>query len=997
MACYHFTIKTDKKPDGTKVAASTHVDYIAREGKYKDYDYPEQIENVIPDNRIFSDAPIEEAPELTRLLYRSPFGNIYYSNNGVLVSNNASVETVAIALGVTEKLYGGKVSLSGSELFQAQVLVAANELDLPLHFASTNLEEKYRQMQEEKIDVRREFQRNGGTVKKPKRIYKPNLKQRTFKDVAKKGFVLPSLSERSVVSTRKGTDMLLSDHDDANLLRQRTKLPRAVRWDVSGGRIKNVNTVRNAIMKNLQNHLDSVKAASHVQYINREAAFKQRGGCVYQNNHLPKWADGSAKKFFSAADRYEGTGNVRYKEIEFMLPNELSLDSHKEIIEQFLDNHLKNFYYHYAVHNKIGVMSNGEHHPHVHIMFSERKLDDAELEKERPASRFFAYPTRNPKSLSDKRKGGALKDRKWEDKNRSKYLSYMREDFAKIQNSILEKYNIPAQVDHRSLEVQRNEALANGNLRLAQLLDRMPEEYIGPENALKNNSKKVTNLKEYRAYNEEYRKLLYAADIMENSIEEDICNSTVNSNTEKIKDLTHHEIYKNDANKNSSTLHVLKENMLQALREVNALNRTVIWNKEAIDMAKLKFMTLEERELCQTLKDLHEQKSHWKDFQKSFTKPADYRQDALAAYSDLVPELEKQIKALDMQIQKFALKVQPISKRLADPLLQKKIQQETIKILWEDKSTKNRLDTANEKLENAIHALEEELQTQIKTNSSDEHIYTIDQVKELLTKSQEDLTIEYEKNIVAVKKLETRVISYNRAIAIAKDVYVKGDFKKLRDKTRALIKKEKSLETDKTVYKKESLEFSKLEKPSFWQSKERKLPYENKKAELSKKSTELSLRKKSIDVEKKELDQEQKRLNNLCNKSLGKAKIEDIAMGILQKNQPIKEKYEVLLKKTDELSKTLQHTKKQVNAVKDRSRLDGKNVKYKVTATAQPGGGSVKAPDAKTIANAILGDPKAVQLVARTKGNDEMEKDWSMMSEIEKEEKLNSIENLDRY
>lgn len=998
MACYHFTIKADKKPDGTKVAASTHVDYIAREGKYKDYDKTVQIENVIPDNRIFSDIPIEEAPDRTCLLYRSPFGNIYYSKNGVHVSDNTSVETVAIALGVTEKIYGGKVSLSGTALFQAQVLVAANEMNLPLHFADTHLEEKYKQMQEVKIDGRREFERNGGKIRKSKTVFKPHLKQRTFKDVTQKGFSLPNLSERPMVSTRKGTDMLLSDHDDANLLRQRTKLPSDVRWDVSGGRRKNVNTVRNAIMKNLQNHLDSVKAASHVQYINREAAFKQRGGCVYQNNHLPKWANGSAKKFFSAADRYEGTGNVRYKEIEFMLPNELSLDSHKEIIEQFLDNHLKDFYYHYAVHNKIGVMSNGEHHPHVHIMFSERKIDDAELEKERPASRFFAYPTRNPKSLSDKRKGGALKDRKWEDKNRSKYLFYMREDFAKIQNSILEKYNVPSQVDHRSLEVQRNEALTNGNLRLAQLLDRMPEEYIGPENALKNNSNKVTNLKKYRAYKEEHRKLLYAAEIMENSIDEDISNSTVNSTTEKIKELAHHEIYKSDSHRNMDILHSLKENMIKSLREVNTLNRTVIWNKDAIDMAKLKFMTLEERELWQELKTLQEQRSHWKSFQNSFKKPSEHRQEAIAAYTELAPELSNQIEDLNLKIQILALKVKPISERLSAPLIQKKIQQETAKILWEDKSTKARLKEATENLKIATNALETEIKAQMKNTSSDERIYSIEQVAELLVKTQDELTSDYEKNISSLQKLETRVISYERAIAMAKDVYVKGDFKKLRENFRKLKKKEKSLSNDKAQYTKVALEFSKLEKPSFFHSKEVKLTYENKKDELQQLATKLSLQEKSIAIEKTTLAQEQKRLNNLCVTSIGKGKIEEIAMGILRKNQPIKEKYESVLKKTDELSTSLQHTKKQIKGVKDYSHFSKNNTKYKVISpNEQSSGGSVKAPDAATIANAILGDSKATQLVARSKGNDEMEKNWSMMTEIEKDEKINSIENLDRY
>ena len=43
MAMYHFTIKTDKKPDGTKISALIHTEYINRENKYKDYDLKNEI------------------------------------------------------------------------------------------------------------------------------------------------------------------------------------------------------------------------------------------------------------------------------------------------------------------------------------------------------------------------------------------------------------------------------------------------------------------------------------------------------------------------------------------------------------------------------------------------------------------------------------------------------------------------------------------------------------------------------------------------------------------------------------------------------------------------------------------------------------------------------------------------------------------------------------------------------------------------------------------
>ena len=35
MSSYHFTVKTDTKSDGSRISASVHVDYISRQGKYK--------------------------------------------------------------------------------------------------------------------------------------------------------------------------------------------------------------------------------------------------------------------------------------------------------------------------------------------------------------------------------------------------------------------------------------------------------------------------------------------------------------------------------------------------------------------------------------------------------------------------------------------------------------------------------------------------------------------------------------------------------------------------------------------------------------------------------------------------------------------------------------------------------------------------------------------------------------------------------------------------
>ena len=99
-------------------------------------------------------------------------------------------------------------------------------------------------------------------------------------------------------------------------------------------------------------------AELHIEYINRERAFAKRGECTFHAHRLPKWAKDDPKKFFQAADRYEGIGNRRYMEIEFSLPNELkTVEQYRQIIDSFIAKHLSNHYYAYAIHNKIGVMS----------------------------------------------------------------------------------------------------------------------------------------------------------------------------------------------------------------------------------------------------------------------------------------------------------------------------------------------------------------------------------------------------------------------------------------------------------------------------------------------------------------------------------------------------------------------------------------------------------------------------------------------------------------
>lgn len=241
---------------------------------------------------------------------------------------------------------------------------------------------------------------------------------------------------------------------------------------------------------------------------------------VSMGSQLPKWSKGSAQKFFSAATRYEDKGNRRYKEIELSLPNELTLEQNLEIVGRFIEKHLSNHYYAYAIHDKAGELS-GERHPHVHIMFSERLIDDVEKVSERPAYKYFrraAKPLKGEKiaSFERRREHGAPKDKKWHDK---KYLYEIREDFARIQNEVLAKNGYSIYVDHRTLKAQQETAEEAGDEFLSKLYNRVAEEYVGILPAQEENETSA-GVKQYRKNVQEKQHELFQADVQRKIAEE---------------------------------------------------------------------------------------------------------------------------------------------------------------------------------------------------------------------------------------------------------------------------------------------------------------------------------------------------------------------------------------------------------------------------------------------------------------------------------------------
>ena len=170
------------------------------------------------------------------------------------------------------------------------------------------------------------------------------------------------------------------------------------------------------------------RGASHFAYINRDGKYKREDLENIESGNLPSWAKDAAH-FWKAADKNERVNGRIYE------------DQRLELIRSFVDKTLgDNFTYSFAIHNPIA--SDGEQNPHVHLMFSERKLDGIDRDE---FQHFKRYNPTNPE------RGGAIKDRYF---NARSFVVDTRLEWANHVNDYCEKLGIDARIDHRSYKAQ---------------------------------------------------------------------------------------------------------------------------------------------------------------------------------------------------------------------------------------------------------------------------------------------------------------------------------------------------------------------------------------------------------------------------------------------------------------------------------------------------------------------------------------------------------------
>lgn len=717
---------------------------------------------------------------------------------------------------------------------------------------------------------------------------------------------------------------------------------------------------------------------SHADYINREGAQSDRNDCVFKGSQLPKWAKGSAQKFFSAATRYEDKGNVRYREIELSLPNELSLEQNLEILDRFITDHLSNHYYAYAVHEKVGELS-GESHPHVHIMFSERLIDDVERISERPACKYFrraAKPLKGEQVASFERRSqhGAPKDKKWHNK---KYLYELRADFARIQNEVLARNGFSIRVDHRTLKAQQMEAEKQGDEFLANVCKRMPESYIGIISAHEDDEFS-NGVKRYRKIIQGKQHSLFQSDMRRKTAEEEETKFLVRQAERAWLALSNSPAYKS-TNLEDETLNGLSQGILSALARIQKLKRKMIGFLGAREQAQKEYLPATD---CQFLRDYENkmrQCEDWDKLSKDLIPPTGKYPEDLQAFQTIKRGIEKKISNLRSFLAKNNPQYWAILGKLEEPYRRKNVELVMHRLLQNDLNVLRDL----KKTSTAILRNVDALRARIEVQEMPKRIFTAKEVRDHLFQQYRSLKKQREAAIDICNSLMLKRIFPSEAINIAKNIFVLDGFKKLRSEQEKYKKALADYERETSEMRQRELLFSNRK----WTNRAEKFQaqYYLTKAKINLEETGRRLSDTKI-----RLENELTRLESLCQAEEAQEKISLLAADILHKNWKIAHEYESAKKCVGDLYEKLQEAKKRFDAFDDGYRSLKQNRVYRVI---QPESHSTKTSDLKEndlaaiIADALLGEPYAVQLVACFSGNNlEMEKDWEMMTEFDKDE-----------
>lgn len=710
-------------------------------------------------------------------------------------------------------------------------------------------------------------------------------------------------------------------------------------------------------------------AASHAEYINRQNDFskenfiKRHGRCVYKANKLPKWANGSASNFFEASDLYGRANGLSYREFELALQEELTLEQNIEIVNTILNNYeyFQDKYYTVAVHDKQAALDDGKQQIHCHIMVSDKIIDEIEKSNERPPEQFFKTYCR-----VNTDKGGAKVDRYFSKDNFGKNLTHFRKYYCDVTNAVFRKYGIDKTIDHKSLKMQREEALRNGDYVRAEILNRPAEQYIGTIASYDKNDPTVQKLLEKRAYIAERTNLILAASETEKNIKDTILIDKINSSIKEANDVIDERC--NTLESKVADISILKNDILFLLNQIKETSKDVLSFEEAKALAKYDLMTKDEKALTNKLLNFNQKSIELQN------KIVNTDNDKIRQQLD--NELEKTNKAIS------ALKVQlrPTNKKFTQSAFKAKVTKKANYLLLENAPLREKLELLKDKLDVQTANLKQILKENIINLPAQS--YSAKEVKTILDNLVIDVKNSLEYKQQEYKSLTSRVISPQRAREMAYNVATNHKYRELKEAKRLIAKEKIKLEQEAKPLINQLEYVQKFDDSySLNQVKQQLQPYITKYHELNVKEQDVFTKFNELEV--------------FINAPEQQEKINSIIEGILTKNSPIKYQCDSLRGQISSLKIELKELKNLSVGVNNQVRLDkNTNFKYSIklqtgtTSVANISGGSISSSDTiKLLAQAFNGVEGAIPLVAKIDEQTDEVLDYKHLNIVDKRAK----------
>jgi hypothetical protein len=184
---------------------------------------------------------------------------------------------------------------------------------------------------------------------------------------------------------------------------------------------------------------DRGEASKLHRYIERDSHGWGKDDLIARGSgNLPAWAQGSADLFWQAADTLERKNGDVARTYEIALPRELSPQGREDLAADIRAVLMGTQYVHaWAIHEPQARDGSGIM-PHLHLMFSPRRQDDAQA---RSLETWFRQVNH----------GGVQVEASWKTKGR---LYDVRAAVALLTNAALAREGLLLAVDHRTLEAQ---------------------------------------------------------------------------------------------------------------------------------------------------------------------------------------------------------------------------------------------------------------------------------------------------------------------------------------------------------------------------------------------------------------------------------------------------------------------------------------------------------------------------------------------------------------